>query len=367
MSITLHDIVEAADYDTAVASGYLRVQRHPDLDLLIHNYTDKATWDNAWTPATLACRGLVTTVDGAVVARPFPKFFNLDQPQAPQVHPDDEVVVMDKADGSLGILYPLPDGTHAIATRGSFASDQAVWATAHYRDVYADAWTPNPDWTYMFEIVFPENRIVVDYGDLRDLVLLGAVDIATGASIPVNEAAAGWTGPVVEVFPYRTLREAIASPDRANAEGFVVWHPASGQRTKIKYAQYKLLHKIMTGVTPRHVWEVLMAGEDPAATFAAAPDEFHGWLRTVVADLRAQHEAIAAEAHALHAQVLERLPDGFTRREYAEAAVHASKTCAHLRPLLFLILDANSIDAPVWKLVRPAGDAPLRRVASDAD
>ena len=32
-------------------------------------------------------------------------------------------------------------------------------------------------WTYLYEIVYPENRIVLNYRGLHDLILLGAVDI----------------------------------------------------------------------------------------------------------------------------------------------------------------------------------------------
>lgn len=61
------------------------------------------------------------------VLRPLPKFLNHDQPEAPVIALDEPVVVTDKADGSLGIIYPTPDGP-AVATRGSFASDQALHA-----------------------------------------------------------------------------------------------------------------------------------------------------------------------------------------------------------------------------------------------
>jgi hypothetical protein len=49
-------------------------------------------------------------------------------------------VVTDKLDGSLGILYPTPDG-HAIATRGAFVSEQALHATELWLDRYA-GWLP---------------------------------------------------------------------------------------------------------------------------------------------------------------------------------------------------------------------------------
>ena len=73
---------------------------------------------------TLACRGLIVDErDGGVVARPYRKFFNHDQPDAPPLDVTAPVTVTDKLDGSLGILYREPSGAVAVATRGSFASD----------------------------------------------------------------------------------------------------------------------------------------------------------------------------------------------------------------------------------------------------
>lgn len=365
----INDIIPAPVYETAKSNGYVATRPHPTAPYLIHNYTDKTTWDNAWDEATLTCRGLITTLDGHIVARGYAKFFNSDQPQAPAIPLDDEVVVMDKADGSLGILFPLPEGGHAIATRGSFQSDQAIWATDLYKHRYADTFIPNPDWTYLFEIVFPENRIVVSYGDLRDLILLGAVHTATGATVPLSEASAGWPGLTVEIFPHKTLRDALAAPARDNAEGFVIWHPATDTRVKVKYDQYKFLHRLLTGITPRQVWEILSLGQDPVEVYAAAPDEFHDWLKNIIAGLRADFKAVVDDALELHTDVLTSLQEGpWTRKDYAQAAMRATTGAqAHLRPLLFLILDNRPLDEAVWKLVKPAGDTPLRLVSTDAD
>jgi RNA ligase len=363
---TLYDLIPEATYSAARDAGYIAVRPHPELPYLIHNYTDRATWDQAWDVATLTCRGLITTLDGEIVARSLVKFFNSDQQGAPVWPLDDEVVVMDKADGSLGILYPTPTGW-AVATRGSFQSDQAVWATDLYNHRYGD-FTPNPAWTYLFEIVYPENRIVVSYGDLQDLILLGAVDIATGKTVPLVEVREGWTGPVVEVFPYTTMRQVLSAPVRDNAEGFVVWHPASDARVKIKYDQYKFLHRLLTGVTPKHVWEILSSGDDPVVVFESAPDEFHGWLKAVIADLTAQYAEVEGRARSLYQTVEASLPEGWVRRDLAEAVMAATTgEAALLRPLLFLVADGRDLSGHIWKMLRPAGDTPLRLVSGDAD
>lgn len=40
---------------------------------------------------------------------------------------------------------------------------QALVGTKILEEYLDDGWTPHPDATYLFEIIYPENRIVVDY------------------------------------------------------------------------------------------------------------------------------------------------------------------------------------------------------------
>jgi len=98
---------------------------------------------------------------------------------------DAQVEVTNKEDGSLGILYPVPSGGYAVATRGSFASDQALWATAWFRK-YADYGYFNPKYTYLFEILASWNRIVLSY-DWEGLVLIGIIDKETGSDVDLPE------------------------------------------------------------------------------------------------------------------------------------------------------------------------------------
>jgi len=359
----LYEVFPQATYEEALAAGHIRVQTHPEAPYLIHNYTEACTWENGWNEATLACRGLITHAEtGEVIARPYPKFFNHDQPGAPVIDIDDEVVVMDKADGSLAVHYRMPDGEYRISTRGSFASDQATWASEFYARTYAGRWEPNPHLTYLYEIVYPENRVVLDYGDTEDLILLGAVETTTGRSVHVHEAAKGWPGPTVEVFPHTTFREALAAPNRDNAEGFVIWHPETDTRVKIKQEDYKIMHRFMTATTPKHVWEVLASGQDPNAVFAAAPDEFHGWLKEQVGSMRNSHAEKTKAAQAAYSEAIRGLPEGYGRKEFAIAvAKHPDKS------LLFALLDGKSIEGNIWRSLKPSGSQTVRIVSGDSD
>jgi RNA ligase len=345
----LTDVLDTAALSAAIEAGHVRVQRHPRRPYVIYNYTEACQYANAWSPVTLACRGLIVDEpSGTVLARPYAKFFNHDQPGAPALTPDAEVVVTDKADGSLGVIYPDGDDW-AVATRGSFASDQARHATALLRSRYAD-FVPPPGRTVLVEIVYPENRIVLDYSGLDDLILLGAVDIATGRTYG-PDGVPEWPGPSVERFAYMTLAEALAAPPREGREGLVVHLTATDERVKIKYADYVRLHRLVTGLTPRRVWEVIVENEDLDALTEPLPDEFHAWVRKVAAELTAEVETHAARVEAAYDEIVAALPAGWGRKEFAAVAIRSPD-----RGALFQRLDGKDYRPGLWQLVRPAGD-----------
>src|SRR6187402_2037697 len=106
-----------------ISKNYVRVNKHPEHDLYIYNYTQNAQFERIWNEVTLACRGLILDKNENVVARPFPKFFNLGELEN-QILPESTFEVYDKMDGSMGILYWI-DEVAFMASRGSFASDQS--------------------------------------------------------------------------------------------------------------------------------------------------------------------------------------------------------------------------------------------------
>ncbi len=342
----LSDVLDVQQLQLMIDGGYVRTQVHPVLRYTIYNYTEKAAYESVWNDVTLTCRGLIVDDStGAVLARPWPKFFNYGQTGAPALPLDAPAVVTDKADGSLGILYHAVDG-HAVATRGSFASEQAIHATYVWRARYAGTFEPRPGWTYLFEIIYPSNRIVVDYGDFDDLILLGAVEIATGRT--VSGAFDGWPGPVIETFEHATLAAALAAPDRPGREGFVVHVPDQDLRVKIKQEDYVLLHRIVTGLNARSVWEPLADGRGLDELIEALPDEFHDWVREVAATLTETVDLAAAAAEKAYAELVAGLPDGWTRKDFALAAVPNP-----LKWALFLLLDGRDIRPALWRNAKP--------------
>lgn len=361
----LFDLFDSHLYSEMVEKGYVKTQKHPTAPYVIHNYTDACTWDQEWNEVTLQCRGLITNSEtDEVVSRGMPKFFNSDQEQAPTLSLEDEVFTADKMDGSLGILYITPEGTECIATRGSFASEQAEWATKWW-------WRERPDIvlevgvSYLFEIIYPENRIVVDYGDKKSLVFLGTVDNETGKFSPRNPFGIDHA----PKFDYQTWGEVLAAPDRPNREGFVVTRKSDGAMVKIKYEDYKRLHKYLTRVTERHVWECLVADRLLDEEFAGAPDEFHDWVREVADQLYADFEArhlllILNYRHIRFGKdaALFEVEDAREAKKNFALAVKDEKDKAYY----FALFEDRSIASAVWKELKPEART-FKVVSSDAD
>jgi RNA ligase len=176
------------------------------------------------------------------------------------------------------------------------------------------------------------------------------VEVATGRTFGPS-AVPAWPGPAVESFAYATLAEALAAPPRAEREGLVVHLTATDERVKIKYAEYVRLHRLVTGLSARTVWEVMSNGGDLEALAEPLPDEFHAWVRGVAAELTAAVEARTEQIETAFAKIVATLPEGWGRKEFATAAVRSEH-----RGALFLRLDNKDYRPGLWQQVRPAGD-----------
>lgn len=361
------------ELDRAIDDGDVRVKTHPEFpELAIHNYTEEVQYRNKWNKVTLACRGLILdTATGEIIARPWEKFFNFGQMDN-RIESNAPVEVTDKMDGSLGILYRQPDGKFAIATRGSFASEQASHATNLLNTLYGDYLV---DWvgaywleqnTYLFEIIYPENRIVCNYGDMDDLVLLGAVNKEHGHYYGPTEAGAqiAWPGPVTEVWKYDRFVDALSFPDREGKEGVVI---RSGRNiVKLKQADYVELHRIVTNLSPKTIWSMLGEGKTVSDICIGIPDEFHKYVQDIGYGLTQQAGGIHYEAMVSLGNILR---TGWGSEYAIDSARQDRKKFAQMAKkqkypaLLFQLLDGRSIDRVIWDMIKPRGD--VKSLVSD--
>lgn len=319
-----------------IEEGYINVQKHPHYELFIYNYSAKAQYDYVWNEATKTCRGLIMDAEMRVAARPFAKFFNLEEADPTEI-PNLPFDVFEKMDGSLGILYQVA-GECFIATRGSFSSDQAHKANEILRSKYAAALPHiDPAKTYLFEIIYPENRIVVDYGDREALVLIAVMDTATGQDLPLEDIGF----PVVRQYHGIKDWRILKAMETDNHEGFVIRFQ-NGQRYKVKFEEYLRLHRIVTQISSVNIWEHLAAGIPLDEYLERVPDEFYHWVKATSAELHNRFEDIENQCKA----AFKIFP---TRKESAEYFAR----CAYPN-VLFKMLDGRPYHDIIWKMVRPA-------------
>jgi T4 RnlA family RNA ligase len=318
------------------------VQKHPDADLFIYNYTNKAQYEGVWNEITLQCRGLILDAELNIISRPFKKFFNLDEYPADQI-PDEPFEVFEKLDGSLGILYWLGD-TPYIATRGSFISEQAVHASGILIEKYGDTINKlERNLTYLFEIIYPQNRIIVDYGDKDDLILLAVIDNATGDGLPAPDIGF----PIVKKYDGINDFSLLKDLQEENKEGFVIRFK-SGLRAKVKFAEYLRLHRIVTGVSNVVIWEHLSEGRSFEDLLDRVPDEFYEWVKKTIDELKAQYEAILNDSQNAFKQ--------FESRKETALYFQTQKHPA----VLFAMLDGKPVDKIIWKMLRPEYAKPFK-------
>ncbi|HEX2907494.1 MAG TPA: T4 RnlA family RNA ligase [Phototrophicaceae bacterium] len=300
---SIEDIQELATQgcDNWLTYGEVNVTERGDL--LLFDYTTAAHIANRWNFFERVSRGLIINQrTGEIVARPFDKFFYWLEGHKARGH---IVTITEKLDGSLGILF-RHKGEYHIATKGSFFSPQARWATAFLREHYDLADLPD-ELTLLFEIVYPDNRIIIDYGRREELILLAARNRFTGDYLSffpgVYELSQQYGFPLPQVYSFNSIDDLIAETGKyhPNFEGWVVEF-SDGQRFKFKMDEYIEIHQLVRGLDfPNVVKQV--ANGDISRVLDVVPDVFLGdvkqWVEQIqvaVADLKAQVNAVFATA-----------------------------------------------------------------------
>jgi RNA ligase len=268
--------------------GNIRATLSPDGAYILLNYTEEATFQRRWSPIEQVCRGLVLHIESTtIVALPFPKFFNLNETEATRLEnlpAHERFEVTDKLDGSLGILFKDMRHKVRVVTRGSFVSEQAQWAQAYWDENYGPNLLPQ-GYTLLFEIIYPENRIVLNYSkDQAGLYLLGARDNRTGHDFSHHDLVdfAKHSGfklvGVHHLFP-DLAHIAGFIPDIKGIEGVVIRFE-SGLRVKLKTDEYVQLHKLISRLTPKTVLDLLKIGDEAFHAYAIQlPDELQATAR----------------------------------------------------------------------------------------
>jgi len=311
-------------------------------DLMIFNYTAQAHYKGVWNYFERVSRGLIVNrKTGEIVARPFDKFF--DWGERDRYTSSRIKTVTEKMDGSLGILYRYGE-EFRIATRGSFDGEQAAWATEFLQNNY-DLTGFLDDITLLFEIIYPQNRIVIDYQGREDLALLGVRNRFTGEYYPrsaVENIANTFGFSLPDTHLFETPGQIVVAAETLDpdAEGWVVEFE-DGQRFKFKGEEYRKLHRLIHTLSFKNTLEC-MASDSLDELRAVVPHEFFGEVNGWVAEINKTLVGIINQ----------------TEQAFADAPKDDRKTFAlwvmeNHKPLasyLFAMLDGKPVRPLIYKM-----------------
>ena len=274
------------------------MERKLDDGVSSFNFTRKAFWNRLWDNLTVRTRGLfIDTAHNTVVARGYPKFFNLDEVESTKMDELEKnlkfpLTVYRKENGYLGLLsWDYNKDGFFFATkstnRGEYASKFREMMETDYfsRDgveQYLEDFLKNENATILFEVIDPEfDPHIIKY-DGRNVVLLDIVrntltdeflpyrkcrEVAGAIHCEHKETATKLEN--LEMFRNFIHECETEGHEHIETEGFVI-EDSSGFRFKVKLEYYRFWKNVRT------------VKGNPDAVNAMFMEHFHDeieWLR----------------------------------------------------------------------------------------
>lgn len=332
-------------------------------ELVLYNYTDSCVFDKNWNEVTRHSRGIIFEKDtGKLVALPFEKFFNLGEMPETRLEslPDEKYEITEKMDGSLGIIYNYK-GKWKVATRGSFSSEQAQKAEEILKG-YTMSEVPE-ELTILTEIIYPENKIVANYGDIEMLMILGAYNRDTQEEVDLNglkliQRDSGM--PLVDRHSY-TIQEMIdlQATLPKDREGFVVRFD-SGMRIKLKGAEYSRIHKMISHMSPLSFWDTMEAGKVNVTYLQELPEEYRKDADAIVDSLEKTYGELKAAIELSFSKVMTDIDaTNIDKSELRKTlGLHVKHTKVEHGGAFWSLLDKkeDTLDKYIMKSIRPRGN-----------
>lgn len=347
--VFLSDVIDIDILKSHMENGIINRQFNADQTLEIYKYSKGVGSIHPWDETNILTRGLIVdTVTGEVVARGFNKFFSINQYGYfdIEVDPGDRSIVMPKEDGSLGIAY-YHDGQWGVSTLLSFQSEQAEHATELFRSQYGNVTPPDNGVTMLFEIIYPDNRIVRNYGKEDKLILVGGADKYGRWINPDDIDFDGYRVPTETM----TVEDVLNIPDPNDTQEGHVFYTESGLLVKHKFLSYLQLHKAKYSITPIFVWETLKNGTY-FDVLGDTPDEFQSDIVAIGKKLTERKDSLVDEMNALVAS----MPEGLDRKHRAIwINEHAPQGTVRSMAIQSAVA-GKDYESTAWDAVRPVGN-----------
>ena len=331
-------ILENKDWEYLLTSApyYLNISRKDGYILFKYNQM-MSDFSN---PIVKEARGIIfRESDLKCVCYPFTKFMNADEPNSDLDKLDwSSIKTQEKIDGSLLKAW-YDEGSWHISTNGTIDASQATVgeqsvnsSTRTFRDIFDLALTSagisfdsftkllDVNYTYMFELVSPYNRIVINY-DTTELYFIGVRDMISGKELnPRDFTSLTKYFKCPKEYDLHTLeaiRDAankLNSNNVINDEGFVLVDKYFN-RVKVKSMEYVKAHHLSNNgaVTIERLINVILKNE--TSEFLT----YCPMYKDRIEDLAGRMDLFKSEVTGIIRKMKESQPDIFSnRKEYAE-------------------------------------------------
>ena len=199
------------------------------------------------------------------------KFFNLDEvPETNQEHivnlikKAKYVSVTEKKDGSMIAVTRLKNDEILVNTTGNLDNEHIAWATDMLKTRYSYFYDNVPKgMTFMFELIYPEDKHVVDYYDEEAMYLLAARNLESNALLLYDELkmlADVYQLDITTSYEFTSLGYFLEKTEEfgENKEGWVFRIKGEDFDTmfKLKYKEYFILHRMITSISLMKVYKL---------------------------------------------------------------------------------------------------------------
>ena len=264
-------------------------------DCIVLNYS-QLDIDHKFLPIVKECRGLILSYDlSSVYCKSFTRFYNYDEdPNGQKNFSFEDSISFEKVDGTLVNVWYHPvkkkwifstrkmayaEGpTEGAASKSFYDAILKVFNTddEHIQDYLNSLFyrKTNKDYTWIFEFVSPETKIITNYGNEYKLYYLGSYNNKT-CKENFSEMNYKYFGncfikniTVPRIYRFNnlndvnTIRDYIIHNLKDDEEGFVVFDKSSFNRVKVKNTTYLQLARVKGNgkFSPKRIIEYIVSG-----------------------------------------------------------------------------------------------------------
>lgn len=191
--------------------------------------------------------------------------------------------------------------------------------------------------TYCFEIIYPENKIVVDYGEIEDLFLLSITHVRSGKPVNIDETGFKTAKKIITtgICPTKWIVD-----DLENEEGYVMRFISDNIRVKIKFDNYVKKHK-GKDITAKQIKDSLKKMKPIDLDFI--PDECYEEVRTIIAEFEDQFKRKEKD-------IIKEYKEIISQNISSRDVIESIKQSQHSK-ILFAIHANKPYDMLIWKLL----------------